>query len=209
MSIDDESLASDPTEVAEVVDATPALDADDFDWDAFLQGVRPTRRAVKVYGRADLVADMEEVAGQFRDDLPAAEKRRIRDEVLALRAQFEASGQYFVTEARSADRVDKVRKEAAARHGITLPAADATGEDAMIPRADYDKLERAILADAIVIPSGVTEQGLAVLAEQAPTEYPKLVVTMKAANTRLAQGAEVLTRDFSQGRSEGRGSSKR
>lgn len=207
MSVD-ESLGDVATGI-ESVDVTPDVKAEDFDWDAFLHGVRPTRRAVKVYQRADLVAVMEEAAGGYRDDLPAAEKRKIRDEVLRLREQFEASGRWFVAEARSADRIDKVRQDAADRHGITLPPADAKGDDALIPRADYDKIERAILADAIAIPSGTTEERLAALAEHAPTEYPKLLVAMRAANSKLAQSAEVLTRDFSQGRSEGRGSSSR
>ena len=207
MSKNDESLGD--VTSPEPVDATPKIDAEDFDWDSFLQGVRPTRRAVRIYARADLVADMEEVAAGYRDDLPAAEKRKIAERVAALREEFEASARWFVAEARSADRVDKVRREAAKRHGITLPPDDATGDEALISRADYDTLERAIVADAIVVPSGLTEEGLARLAEAAPTEYPKLVVAMKQANSRLAQNAEVLTRDFSRGRSAARGSKQR
>lgn len=190
----DESLADGPTET---VDVSPALEPTDFDFEAFLQGVRPTRRAVRVYARPDLVAQMEEVAGTFRDDLPAAQKKKVRDEVLALRAQFDASATWFVAEARSAERQERVRQESAKRHGFTIPGPDAEGEDALIPRADFDKLMRDLLVDSIVLPTGVTAEGLARFAEASPTEYPKLITAMQQANTMLAQNTQVVTRDFS------------
>ncbi len=69
-----------------------------------------------------------------------------------LREQFEASGRWFVAEARSAERIDKVRRGGATCHGITPPPDDVKGDDALIARADFDKIQRAIVADAIVVP---------------------------------------------------------
>lgn len=208
---DDDTLGTAPAEAA-TVDVTPPLAVEDFDFEAFLAGARPTQRAVRIYQHAHLVADMEEAAARYDDSLPAAEKRRIRDAVVALREQFEDSARWFRVEARSAERVDMVRKRAARQHQITLPPDDATGDEALIPRADYDRLERAVMADAIVTPSGITEDGLARMAEALPTEYVKLVVAMKAANSQLAQNSGVLTRDFSpapSGKSSTAGSRRR
>lgn len=202
---DDDTLATVPT-----VDVSKAPTVEDFDFDEWLSGVRGTRRAVRVYARADLVAEMEKVAEGYHDDLPAKERRRIADEVLALREQFEASGAWFVTEARSNERIKRVRDASAKRRGITLPADDATGDEAMIPVADWTLIERDLLVDAIVSPA-VDFDGLSRLAEVAPTEYVKLAVAMRQANSALAQNAGVVTRDFSPAPSASRatGGSKR
>ena len=203
MSDDDRALGEEPTEVS-TVDVSPATEPEDFDFDEFLAGARPTRRAVQVFAKAHLVAEMEEMASEYdradSDGATRATLKGIEDRFTAARAEFYGSGRWFVCEARSSERIDHVRKDAARRHGITLPPDDATGDDAMIPRADYDTIQRAILADSIVSPS-VTEDALARMASHLPTEYPKLVVAMQQANSRLAEGAQVLTRDFSRGRS--------
>lgn len=203
MSDDDRPLGVEPAD-AETVDVSSGVEVEDFDFEAFLAGARPTRRAVQVFAKAHLVAGMEELAGEYdqaeADGATRSTLRGIADRFSAARNEFYSSGRWFACEARSAERMEHVRKEAARLHGITLPADDATGDDAMIPRADYDTLERAILADCIVSPT-VTEDALKRMQQHLPTEYPKLVVAMKQANSRLAEGAQVLTRDFSRGRS--------
>ena len=207
----DESLAD--VAVAETVDVSPEIDAEDFSWDDFLAGVRPTRRAVEVFARADLVAQMEEVAAPLlrrADDdetpLTAAEKK-IAAEVKRLRAEFKASGRWFVAEARSRERIAKVQEEAAARHGITIK--DEDGNPVPVQGEDWAKIKRAVLADAIVIPTGTTEERLERLEAMSPTEYPKLEAARTVANSKLAQSAEVLTRDFSHAPSAAPGSNKR
>lgn len=202
----DESLADEGTEV---VDATgPQVEAEDFDWNAFLSGVRSTRRAVKVYGRADLVADMEEAAGNYRDDMPAQEKKRLVAEITRLRDEFEASGRWFVAEARSSDWQEKFRKDAAKRLGVDI------GEDESDPSPEQVAGRKAVqteqAAAQIVSPTGVTAEGLARLGEINEGELNKIVTAVAFANGQQAQSAGVLKRDFSPAPSaQKRGSTKR
>lgn len=214
MSSDDRSLADDLTPaIDEAVDVTPGVDAEDFDFEAFLSGVRPTRRAVKVYARADLVAQMEEVAGGYRDDLPAQAKKKVLAEVTRLRDEFEASGRWFVAEARSSEWVEKFREDATKKAGDTGPL-DAEQDD--LTEAQKSAREKVTLmqtAAQVVSPSGVTVDGLERLGDIAPAELNKIIAAVTFANRQSAGSAQVLTRDFSQGHSaksgQRRGSSSR
>lgn len=202
MATEPEKMLYDETpEAPEVVDASAALDAEDFDWEQFLAGARPTRRAVKVYARADLVGRMEEVAAQYRDDMPAAQKKKIAAEVTALRDQFESSARWFVAEKRSSDWVKTFRKDTAARLGLDV---GDESEDADVTDEQQAARRRVTLEQAaaqIVTPSGTTADHLERLGDINEGELNKVIVAVQFANTQMAQAASVVTRDFSQGRS--------
>lgn len=198
MSTEDRSLADEAKQGHDdIVDASPAIDAEDFDFEEFLSGVRPTRRAVKVYARADLVAQMEEVAGGFRDDLPAQAKKKVLAEITALREQFEASGRWFVAEARSAEWVEKFREDASKTAGDT-GSLDAA-EDDLTPEQIRARQRVTLMQAAaqVVSPKGVTTEGLERLGEVAPAELNKIIAAVTFANRQSAASAQVLSRDFS------------
>lgn len=200
MSTDPEKMLYEETPEAPV-DVTPEVDVEDFDFEAFLSGVRATRRAVKVYARADLVAQMEEVAGGYRENMPAAAKKKILAEVTRLRDEFEASGRWFVAEARSSEWVEKFREDATQRAGDT-GALDAEQDD-LTPEQVKARQQVTLMQTAaqIVSPSGVTVDGLERLGQIAPAELNKVIAAVTFANRQSAGSAQVLTRDFSQGRS--------
>lgn len=178
------------------VDVSPDVDAEDFDFGAFLDGVRATRRAVKVYARADLVAQMDEVAGGYRDDLPAQAKKKILAEVTRLSEEFEASGRWFVTEARSKEWIDDFRAKTARRLGVD-PADSVEADGDLTP--EQREARKAVLleqvAAQVVVPSGVTAEGLARLGQVNVGELNKIVTAMAYANSQSA--AKGMARDFS------------
>src|SRR5699024_11542835 len=88
------------------VDVTRELDAEDFDFDAFVEGVRPGRRAVRVTMRADLVAELDRIAikAEGLTDPNGDEAQALMDEFDEVKEQIRASQRVFVVEARSDER---------------------------------------------------------------------------------------------------------
>lgn len=79
-----------------VNDHEPAAEPEDFDLEAWLAGARPPERSVTVYGRADLVADLEALEAEY--DVARSTDRRlsgpaatIRTRIRQARAELEAS----------------------------------------------------------------------------------------------------------------------
>lgn len=194
-----------------VADTSAPADPEDFDWDDFLAGVRPTRRSVKIHPRGDLLATMDECEVQLdalaleheEKSTTAARKKVIKtefetlaDRMDSLKAEFNASARWFTVEARSSEWVEKFRKGYAKDNGFTLPE---DGEE-----IDSDKgidMLLAQLAEQIVVPSGVTAKNLHRLYDVAESEVQKLLVA-QGFTSRVAASAKVLTRDFSLPRSD-------
>lgn len=195
------------------VDVTPDLDPDDFDFEAFLDGVRPARRAVKVYARADLLADLDELEDEITRATKSQDRNRLVKRFDQVRDEFYASGRYFVVEARSGEWIEEFQKQAEKRLGVDAGLDVATAED-LTPeqvkaRQDIGML---LLAQQIVVPSNVTVEGLQRLAERVPGEVSKLIVAQTMVNRQVAETAKVLTRDFSpapSGQTKAPGSTKR
>src|SRR5690242_13568359 len=116
--IDDErSLADAIPAPSPVVDATPAVSAEDFDFEDFLAGARPTRRAAKLYMRADLIGELEELAQTIEaDGGDPGDDPRFRE----LYETFHASGRWFTVEKKSGEWETKHRKDTARRLGLKL-----------------------------------------------------------------------------------------
>lgn len=169
------------------IDATNSdISVDDFDFGSWLAGVRPTRRAVQLYARGDLVARLDELEGRI-DAATDDEVDELLEEFERLRAEFR-DGRWFIVEARSPEWVEEYRKR-------------ATGKGKL---SDAGRIRIVVgqLAEQIVQPQVSAEQ-LAVLYDRNPGELNKLVVAMTFANNQVAETAGSLTRDFSSRRSDG------
>ena len=81
------------------------------------------------------------------------------------------------------------------RLGLKLGDKSGTATD----RAEY---ALRMLAEQVVVPSGMTYEKLKRLGEIAEPEVMKLITAQVAANTQASASVGVVTRDFSQGRSE-------
>ena len=185
-AIDDQPLASDPS-----VDIFEAPTVTDFDFQSWLEGVRPTRRAVRLYARADLIGRMEEVAGEAADAEKLGDSDALAglvDEMETLRETFDASARWFVVEARSPEWVDDFHRIRARDMGIKKGEPGERQKQQIL-------LEQ--LAEQIVTPTGVTAEALAVMLDRAAGEVNKLIVAMTFANQQVADSAGVLKLDFS------------
>lgn len=180
--MDERSLA----DVAEVLDTSRDLPAPaGFDLDAWLAGVRPTRRSVRLFASAHLVAEMEQIAGRV-DALPDG------PEVDALIERFEAmqaeirDGVWWTVEKRSSEWITKTRADAAKRYGLDEDTDE--GRTALLLHQ---------LAAQIVTPEGVTYAHLRGLLDSNEGELNKLIVAMTMANNQIAEAAKVVGLDFS------------
>ena len=176
-----------------IIDATEPPEVEDFDFDAWLAGVRPTRRSVKLYGRADLIGRMEEIAAQIEDAV-GDDAEDLIDEFETAKDAFDASARWFVVEARSPEWVDDFHRTRARAIGIKKGEPGERQKQQIL-------LEQ--LAEQIVSPTGITPQALVTLLDRNAGELNKLIVAMTFANTSVAESAKVLTLDFSSRRPGG------
>lgn len=173
----DESLAE-PTPDAEVDEAYGApsladeavvgsadLNPKTFDVADWLAGVQPVRRSHTMYARADLVAQVDELAA-LEMVTHASRRAPIVAEAVELTEQIKASGITFVIEGKTATW------ETAFRKG--LDAEKATGS-----------VERSLrqMAAQIVEPT-VTYDDLSFLAEHREAELARMLDVMTEANHR-------------------------
>lgn len=191
MSNEERSLGDVLPESQEVksVDTTVTPVPEDFDIDAWLSGVRPTRRSVKLYPQAHLVARLEQIAVEIDETPDGVNVDDLIDEFEQVKSQFR-EGVWFTVEARSQEWLDKIRKDLTKRLNLD-PKKDS---DVMI-------INLHILAEQIVSPAGWTYNRLKQLKAASEGEMAKLMDTCNKANSNLAESAGVLDRDFSVRRS--------
>lgn len=195
MPINERSLAE---EALTVVDSSVAQAIEGFDIDAWIAGVRPTRRSVKLHPDAHLIARMEQIADRI-DGAPAeANVDDLIAEFEECKRQFN-DGVWFTLEKRSSDWEKTFREKVAAELGIA-DLEKATTEQTV------EVILRQVVAQTIT-PVGLTVDHLRKMLELNEAELNKLIVTLDNVQKRLAEQAGVLTRDFSQRRSSGRRSS--
>jgi hypothetical protein len=183
----------------ETVDSTPHITPQDFSFEEFLNGVRPTRRSVLLYPHAELIARLDQIANQID---AAPEDRNVDDlidEFERVKAQFH-TGVWFTVEKRSSEWVEKFRVDTEKRLGMKRTRSDEDSEPELATR-DLATISLHQLAEQIVTPSGVTVAQLQKLMDTNEGELNKLVFAMIEVNTKLAQAAEVLNKDFSRRRS--------
>lgn len=170
-----------------VEDVTVEVADEDFDFGAFVQGVRATRRAVTLVMRGDLVAEMETLV----TDIEAAEKRdestdALMAEYQAARTAFEGSKRRVVVEAKSTDWLTRLHKTLKKSNGLDVKNAE-----------DRAEILLHQVAGQIVHPTkGVTVKALQHLFETAEPEVDKLWQAVNSAN----KGQAGVSPDFSRGR---------
>lgn len=190
----DKSLAdSEPTLdtlEADSVDVTHDVTAEDFDIDAFVAGVRPATRAVKIYARADLLAPIAELderiqrhdaQAQAGED-PDEDADELIEQIEALQDEFLASGKWFHVRGRSDAWRDGLKKK--------LKKAGASDNDITLE----------MVAASIVTPSGVTKKHLKAIQEINEAEVKKLVVAWQFACTQPTKATAPFSREPSKGR---------
>lgn len=190
----DESLGGSAEEVevveeslgGQVMDVTHDPDPEDFDFDAFVSGVRPGRRAVKVTMRADLVAELDHLvhrAEALPADMDPDDRAQAEDALMgefeAVKARIVGSQRVFVVEARSDHRGRQIAK-LMEKEGLPRPGKKASDEDW---HEWNNELALRRLADAIVIPSNVTVEGLRKLDQTAEAETAKMYAALNDVNT--------------------------
>lgn len=185
-------------QAVELVDVSPELDPEDFDFDAFLEGARPFRRAVRLFMRADLIAELDELGARIMNAPKGTDTKALVARFDSIKAAFYASGRWFVLETRSAEWVEEQRRTMVKEFGLSLKKDGSVGDG---PRRDeaLEAMTHELLRRQVVTPTGVTRDGLAKLAERSPGEYRKLLVTQGFVNANLAERSGVLTVDFSRG----------
>lgn len=197
MSIDEEALLSDETPQQDTsVDVPVQTNPEDFDFPAWLEGVRPTRRGVRLYSRADIIARLEHIADEIDAAPEDANVNDLIDEAERLQATWRDGIVWVVIEKRSSEWLDAFREEGAKRLGVTLNDKGEVGDKDKATRLMFEQI-----AAQIVEPEGFTADHLERLYQANEGEVTKLLVTTRRVNNELAESAKVVTRDFSQRRS--------
>lgn len=202
---EEKSLAEVPVEEVEdeSIDVTNLPEPEDFDFGEFVAGVRPTRRAVVLYQRNDIRADLDllddKIEMMRKSGEDTSEQEEIREGVAA---ELLGSGRMVIVEARSSDWIaafyKKMRDQGLDLNSKALnpdkkPPKDRAEELAKKKLALAHKLARLQLVEQIVHPSkGVTLEALEKLAENSEKEIDKLFGALNAAN-----GQAGVTPDFS------------
>lgn len=184
MDIADEPLGGIDTSVIPTVE--------DFDIDSWLGGARPVRRSVTLYSRGDLIGRLEELVGLI-EQASEDDRSALEEEAEQIQREFQASGQTFTVEARSSEWIDAFRDQCV-KQGLKLGDKSGTVKD----RTEY---MTRMLAEQIVVPSGMTYEKLQRMTQIAEPQVVRLFQVQAAANTQAAGTVGVVTRDFSQGHS--------
>lgn len=163
----------------EIADATPELDPASFDLDAWIGGVTGTVRAVTLYQKSNLVAEIETLQRELRiAESMSAEDRGMNDptpdgirrQIEQVAREFESSTIVVKVEGRS----DEARERIAKR----LKKQGVTDEETVLLHQ---------MADAIVEPKGITPEWLRKLWEASEPQYKMLLVAASLANYQPPQ----------------------
>ncbi|MGO1607591.1 MAG: hypothetical protein ACTHXF_08950 [Brevibacterium yomogidense] len=188
---DERSLADkapEETAAEEPRDVTVKPAPEGFDFAAFVSGIRPTRRAVRVYARGDLAAERDVLRAEIQaaqdQQAKAAEIKRLRDSLAAVTREMNADGAVIdiVLEGRSSETVTKLHEAL---------EKDIPGEDRQAER------DLHMVAAQVVAPEGVTAELLGQIRAVSEPQWQQLIFAAAEASTTSG----VVTPDFSRGRS--------
>lgn len=210
----DESLIDDPTVDPDEPDEAPLVDdddiedvtveptEDDYDFAAFVAGVRPTRRAVMLYQNNDVRADYDLLKEKIEMKRAAGEDVTEDQELLAeVAAELIGSGRKVIVEARSSDWVKQFRKDMKKR-GIE-PGKEKASDEARAMMAT--QFVNEFIAAHIIYPrTGISAETIAALAKNNEQEVERLHQAV-----RLADGERGVSPDFLRAHSAGSRSGSR
>lgn len=189
------------TEIPNLPDEQELATPENFDLNAWVSGIQPTTRAVNIYGRADLIAEIEMLEAKLKIAEAAADsgEESLDDagSVADLEArltqryqEFVDSGITFKVQGRSENWLDAVEKRC--RNSARVNGASKDEKTVFV------QLNQ--LAESIVQPEGVTYEHLAALREVSESQVRKLLVAFSLACNQAPQ----VTAPFSQRSSGGR-----
>lgn len=184
------------------VAAEHAATPESFDLDAWLDDAQRPQRSVKVYGRADLIAQMDELERRIKVEEEAGERAvgdrtipDLKDEWETLAAQFTASGLDVTVQGLNAADVKAVEDDVLELDGLPPKAKDKRRAD---PTPDEQaRIGQALLAKAIVSPPMTVEQVATLTDRIGEAQVMRLVTAWRLAG---AQEFKVKA-PFSQGSS--------
>lgn len=182
-----------------IEDATEEQDAEDYDFLAFVRGVRPTRRAVTIYQRGDMRELIDVLEEKIRVAKMAGADTAEDERLLAdAAAEVLGSGRRVVVEARSSDWVKQFRKDMKAR-GIDPFNKKASDEGRSVMMTKY---VNELIAGHIVYPTtGISAEAIAALAENSETEVDMLHRAVRAADGQRAVSPDFLQQPYGDTRS--------
>lgn len=200
---DDDAPLSAPASI-EIRDTTQPLNVGTFDLEAFINGVRPTRRTVTLHMRGDLIGVMDRLGSLIEATPDGPEVDELIEQFEDAKAQFLAGVAHWTVEKRSTEWVNAQREACAKAAGIKLDK-DGTAPDA---ESGLHLLLDQIANQVVEVngqPVEITANQLRKMYDANEGEVNKLVVAVENVNTKVAQSAkDVLSRDFSQRSSTGR-----
>ena len=185
------------------VDTTPEVKVEDFDPKAFIDGMRPHRRAVFITSRGDLVARARVLMSKIDTTPKGAALDALIDEYDDLKTEWAEGGQWWEVEGRSRDWVVTRRQKYAERQGI-----DLSDDVEKLQGVTYEERTDIVLdqlVGQIAHPKGVTRDLLDEMMEHSEPEVSKLLVEMTMTNSESSTAyAEIFHQDFSSRRSGNR-----
>lgn len=188
----------------ELADTSEPLSVEDFDLDAFIDGMRPTRRSVKLHERADLIGVMDSLANEIESAPESDNVDHLIDAFTAARDTFLSSTALWTVEKRSTEWLTAQREQSAKAAGIKFDKDGQTTSHADGMRLLLDQVAGQIV-EINGQPVTVGANRLRQIYDSNEGELNKLVVAVDNVNNIAAQSANVLTKDFSQRSSTARG----
>ena|SRR5690554_5028838 len=188
-----------------IEDATEDMAEDDFDFGAFVDGVRPTRRAVVLYQHNDVRAEVDILSEKVRVGKMAGEDVSEYETLLQQAAEHVlSSGRKVIVEARGSDWQQQFRKDMKAR-GID-PYAKKFRADQLekLPEAKREKrlaehrdqlsayVNHMIAAQIVHPTTGVDADAIARLAANSEQEVEKLHRAVQDANRQPGVSVDFL-----------------
>lgn len=139
-----------------------------FDLAAWIAGVTPVQRTVTLYARGDLFADLSAIESRYDEAKRAAnvdDMRTLKEQMREVADQIRASALDVTVQGRSADWVQRFRKDVEER-GL-----------------DSDQAALEQLAAQITAPEGLTVDMLATLRDRIEPQVVALVQAVATVNT--------------------------
>lgn len=140
-----------------------------FDLAAWIAGVTPVQRTVTLYARGDLFADLSALEARYDEAKRAAnvdDMRVLKEQMREVAARIKASALDITVQGRSADWVQRFRKDCEDR-GV-----------------DGDQATLEQLAAQITAPEGLTVDMLATLRDRIEPQVVALVQAVATVNTQ-------------------------
>lgn len=204
MSAHDDDAPLSSSVSIELTDTSEPLSVEDFDLDAFIDGMRPTRRSIKLHERGDLIGTMDLLASEIESAPESVNVDHLIDAFTRARDTFLSATALWTVEKRSTEWLTAQREQSAKAAGIKLDKDGQTTSHADGMRLLLDQVAGQVV-EINGRPATVTANRLRKMYDANEGELNKLVVAVENVNTAVAQQANVLTKDFSQRSSTARG----